>query len=222
MLTPSALARLQRNYGSVDWSRWQNWRWQQYDYPRYPPAGTTQVQLFSVPLGGQDPNVATGTPKTLEQTNLNSSSSFGDVGFLITQIRTHLRILPKGRQHATIIADADVLWTTMSNMMSKYMEMVRRGVFVLSIQSKEFFTISAPFQTCPPGFGIQIQQHANSYISGHTAYSIWAQQNPDAKDIFDVDPPQFIEPNQTFTAQLNYYDGTSPVFTNLVSGVIVQ
>jgi hypothetical protein len=219
MLTPAALGQLQRSYGSADWSQWQNYRWQQYDYVRYPAAGAAQLQFFTVGLGGADPNAST-VPKTLEQTNLTASGQFGQVGMLIAQIRLHARILPKGRQAAGIANDADVLWTTYTNMMSKYLELLRRGVLSISIQSKEYFTISEPLRTCPPGFGVEIQQHASSYIAAAgawTTFSAWVQQNPDADNIFNVDPPQYIEPAQTFTAQITYPDGTGPVFTNLVS-----
>jgi len=220
MLTPAALGQLQRGYGSADWSQWQNFRWQQYDYVRYPTAGATQLQFFTVGLGGADPNNAT-VPKTLEQTNLTASGQFGQVGTLITQIRMHARILPKGRQPAGISDDADVLWTTISNMMSKFVELLRRGVLQISIQSKEYFTISEPLRTCPPGFGINIQQNGSSFIAAGNAwitFTAWAQQNPDLDNVFYVDPPQFIEPAQTFVAQMIYPDGTGPVFTTLVSG----
>ena len=215
MLTPAALGQVQRQYGSADWSQWQNYRWQFYDYVRYPGAGATLLQFFSVPLGGADPNNST-VQKTAEQTNLTASGQFGQVGFLITQLRCHARILPLGRQVSDIATDDDVLWTTMTNMMSKFLELIRRGVLVISIQSKEYFTIDQPLRTCGPGFGVNIQQHASSYTSGFTAFSIWVTQSPRADDIFDVDPPQFIEPAQTFNVQVTYPDGTGPVFTNLV------
>jgi len=219
MLTPAALGQLQRSYGSADWSQWQNFRWQQYDYVRYPTAGATQLQFFTVGLGGADPNNAT-VPKTLEQTNLTASGQFGQVGMLIAQIRMHARILPKSRQTALIADDVNVLWTTITNMMSKYLELLRRGVLQISIQSKEYFTISEPLRVCPPGFGINIQQHASSFVAAaaeFVTFSTWVQQNPDLDDVFNVDPPQFIEPAQTFTAQLVYLDGTGPVFTTLVN-----
>jgi hypothetical protein len=216
MLTPAALGQLQRVYGSADWSKWQNFRWQFYDYVRYPGAGATQLQFFSVPLGGADPNAST-VPKTLEQTNLNASSQFGQVGYLITQIRSHARIVPKGRQASGISSVANVLWTTMTNMMPKYLELIRRGVFHFSIQSKEYFTVAQPLKIFAPGFGVNIQEHAAVYTVGFTKFSIWVQQSPSMDDIFDVDPPQFIEPAQTFTVSIDYPDGTGPVFTTLVS-----
>lgn len=217
MLTVNAIAALQGKYGSAIWTNWSNLRWPQWDYARYNPAGITSLSLFAVPMGGVDP--VSSVTKTLEQTSMVAGGTFGQVGQLITQIRTDAFILPLARQNATIRDDADVIWTLLSNMMSKYLELLRRGVLQIFINNKEFFTISAPFTRCPPGFGIRIQEHAASYISGFTKFSIWAQQSPRAEDIFDLNPPQFIEPSNTFQVQLNYFDGTGPVFTNLVGGV---
>ncbi len=215
MLSINAIAALQGKYGSAIWSQWSNLRWPQYDYARYAPAGITSLSLFAVPIGGVDP--VSALTKTTEQTNMQASGTFGQVGQLITQIRCHAFILPLNRQPTGINNDADVLWTTFSNMMSKYLELLRRGVLQMFINSKEFFTISQPFTRCPPGFGVRIQQHGASYISGFTKFSIWAQQSPNTEDVFDLNPPQFVEPNNTFQVQLNYFDGTGPVFTTLVS-----
>jgi hypothetical protein len=217
MLSINAIAALQGKYGSAIWYSWSNLRWPQYDYARYSAAGITSLSLFTVAQGGVDP--VSSLTKTAEQTSMISGGTFGQVGQLITQIRTHALILPLARQHATIRDDADVIWTTISNMMSKFAELLRRGVLQVFINNKEFFTISEPFTRCPPGFGVRIQQHAASYISGFTKFAIWAQQSPRAEDIFDLNPPQFIEPSNTFQVQLNYFDGTGPVFTNLVSDV---
>ena len=220
MLSINAIAALQGKYGSAIWTQWSNLRWPQYDYARYTPAGITSLSLFAVPQGGVDP--VSGLTKTAEQTSMLAGGTFGQVGQLITQIRCHAFILPLGRQVATIRDDADVLWTTFSNMMSKYLELLRRGVLQVFINSKEFFTISEPFQRCPPGFGVRIQQHGASYIAAaaaFTKFSTWVQQSPRAEDVFDVNPPQFIEPNVQFQVQLNYFDGTGPVFTGLVDSV---
>lgn len=215
MLSINAIAALQGKYGSAIWSQWSNLRWPQYDYARYTPAGITSLSLFAVPQGGVDP--VSSLTKTSEQTSMVSGGTFGQVGQLITQIRTHAFILPLARQPANIRDDADVIWTTIGNMMSKYFELLRRGVLQVFINNKEFFTIVQPFLRCPPGFGVRIQQYGASYISGFTKFGIWVSQSPRTDDIFDLNPPQFIEPNNTFQVQLNYYDGTSPVFTNLVS-----
>lgn len=222
MISSQLVAQVLAKFGSADYSRWQNYRWQLYDFARYPGAGgvSSQLTLFSVPQGGQDPNAAAGTsgsPKTLEQTNMTQSGQVGTQPFAITEIRTCARILPKGRQPTTIHDGTNMLWTTMTNMMSKYMELLRRGVFVLTLNGKEYLTQAAPFTSMPPGFGVQIQHHASVYTSGFTAFAIWAQQSPEHDDIFDVDPPLVIGIGEVFTVQIQYPDGTGPDFTTLVS-----
>lgn len=217
MIPVSALQTLQRRYGSADWTRWEAQRWQFYDYIRYPAAGTTQLRFFSVALGGTDP--VSGLAKTLEQTNLSKGASFGQVYFIIQQIRTHPFFIPKNRQHATIAADADVIYTTMTDTMSKFVELMRRGILNISILAKKYFDIERPFVTAPPGFGLTIYQHASSFLAGSTQGGIWAVPNPNGSSVYDANPPQVIEPEQSFEVTLDYPDGTSPVFTGLVDSV---
>lgn len=220
MLTPSLVSQVLAKYGAQDYSSWSNYRWQLYDFARYPGAGTTQIQLFSVPQGGQDPNAAAGTsgsPKTLEQTNMNQSGQVGTQPFAITQIRTCARILPKVRQPTGISDGTNLLWTLMTNMMSKYLELLRRGVLQIFLNQKEYITQAAPFLNLPPGFGVRIQHHAAVYTSGFTDFATWVQQSPRLEDVFAMDPPLVIGIGETFTVQLLYPDGTSPVFTTLVN-----
>lgn len=209
------LVDLQATYGSVDFSRWQDFRWQFWDYPRYLPAGVTSQAFFTVGQGGTDP--VSAVAKTQEETNLTAANQFGQVFYVVQQIRCHALILPKSRQPANINDDADLLWTTISNMMSKWLEILRRGVLNWSIQNKVFLQLDQPFLTCPPGFGVRIQCHGASYLSGFTDFSIWVQQSPRMSDVYDLNPPQVIEPNQVFTLTIDYPDGTSPVLTTLVN-----
>lgn len=222
MLTPRLVSEVLAKYGAQDYRRWQNYRWQIYDFVRYPGAGgaTSPLSLFSVPQGGADPNAAAGTsgsPKTLEQTNMNQSGQVGTQPFAICELRTYARILPKNRQPANISDDTDLLWTVISNMMSKFLELLRRGLLVMMLNNKEYFTQAAPFLNFPPGFGVRIQEHGAVYTSGFTDFSIWVQQSPRHEDIFDVDPPLVIGIGETFTVQISYPDGTGPSFTTLVS-----
>lgn len=217
MIPVTALQTLQRRYGSADWTRWESQRWQFYDYIRYPAAGTTQLRFFSIALGGTDP-VST-LAKTLEQTNLSKGASFGQVYFIIQQIRTHAFFLPKSRQNATIAADADVIYTTMSDAMSKFNELMRDGVLNISILAKKYFDIERPLVTAPPGFGLTIYQHASSFLAAFPRAGIWATQNPNASSVYDCNPPQVVEPEQSFEVTLDYPNSLSPVFTGLVDSV---
>lgn len=220
MLTPNLVSQVLQKYGAADYRRWQNYRWQLYDFVRYPAAGTTLLTFFSVPQGGLDPNAAAGTsgaPKTLEQTNMNQSGQVGTQPFAITELRTYARILPKGRQVSTLSDDADLLWTTISNMMSIFLQLLRRGVLIMMLNNKEYFTQQAPFMNFPPGFGVRIQQHGASFLAAFTNFSIWAQQSPRHEDVFDVDPPLVIGIGETFTVTITYPDAAGPVFTGLVN-----
>lgn len=214
MIPATALQILQRRFGSADWRRWQAQRWQQYDWIRYPAAGTTQLRFFSVVLGQQDPTSTLA--KTLEQTNLTKAASFGQVYYIITQIRTFPFFIPKGRQIAALENDTDLLYTTISNAMSKFVELMRRGVLNISILQKQYFDIERPFVNAPPGFGIDIQQHAASFLAAYTNSSLWARPNPDGAATYDVNPPQVVEPENNITVTIDY-PTTSPVFTGLVN-----
>jgi hypothetical protein len=216
MIPVKALQTLQRRYGSADWTRWEAQRWQFYDYVRYPLAGTTQLRFFSVALGGQDPNSLLA--KTLEQTNLSKGASFGQVYFIIKQIRTHAFFLPKNRQNATIAADADVIYTLMTDAMSKFVELMRDGVLNIEILAKKYFDIERPLVTAPPGFGLTIYQHGSSFLAASPQAGIWAVQNPNGSSVYDANPPQVVEPEQSFQVTLDYPNGLSPVFTDLVGG----
>lgn len=215
MIPVSTLQTLQRRYGSADWLRWEAYRWQEYDYVRYPAAGATQLRFFSVPLGGADPT--SGLLKTTEQTNLGQGGNFGQVYFIIQQIRVHFFFLPKNRQPTGINDDADLIYTTLSNAMSKYLEVTRRGVLNISILAKKYFDIERPLVTAPPGFGVTIQQHAGTFdAAGFANFSIFAQQNPNAGCVYDVNPPQVVEPANAIDVTIDW-PTTSPVFTGLVN-----
>src|SRR5262245_64151385 len=90
------LRTLQDRIGSADWKKWGINRWMYYDYIRYPSAGTNQLPFFVVPNGGTDAN--SGLQKNGEQTNVQKSRTFGQVFYVIQQIRTHIHVLPKNRQ----------------------------------------------------------------------------------------------------------------------------
>lgn len=211
------LQQLQSRYGSADWSKWQPYRWQFYDYIRYPPAGTTSLSFFVNATGATDP--VSGLAKTLEDTNMPSSRTFGQVFYFIQQIRCHISILPLGRQVAGISGDTDVLYTTITNAVSKWNELTRTGVLNITIGQKQYVTIEQPFMNCPPGFGLEVQQHSNHHVGGiWETYSLWPQQSQSDRDVYAVTPPQLVEPQQTLNVTIDFAT-TSPVFTGLVNAV---
>ncbi len=212
----SVLAQLQATIGSANWNSWTLNRWDFYDYVRYPAAGTTKLSFFNIAQGGVDPN--SSLPKTLEQTNVPKARSFGQVYFIVEQIRFHYSILPKTRQPSGISSDANLVSQTVSKAMPKMSELIRCGWLQSRIGTKDWWQINRPGEMCPPGFGVRILQHGSKYQSAATAFtqaSSWVQQNSDPDDVYSVSVSQLIEPEQTFEASLNWAS-TSPAFTGLV------
>lgn len=209
MKDQTVLNLLQSRIGSADWSRWQMQRWSYYDYIRYPLAGATQLTFFSNALGSTDAN--SGLSKTLEQTNVPKSRTFGQVYFVIAQIRTDIHVLPFKRQVSAITTDADVLFSTYKGLHKLLMDLNGQGVLNLKIGQKDYFDVNKPFQFCPPGFGPKIDNWAASVDN---CYKF--QQSTCPSDVFQITPPQMIEPEQTFELTIDFPNGTSP---NLSSSV---
>ena len=204
------LSLLQKRYGSADWSRWQVLRWSFYDYVRLNSAGVTQVSFFQNPLGSTDP-VST-LAKTLEDTNMNSAGTFGQVYFICVEIRTHIRFLTKDRQPTGISDDADLISTTLAGATDGLLTLMQHGVLLFNIGQKAYYDIERPFLAAPPGFGLTFYQNA----AATGTVSTLASQSPYKRDTYQLTPPQVVEPQQTFTMQVNF-DAATPVFTNTVS-----
>lgn len=213
------LQMLQSRIGSADWSQWQMQRWCFYDYIRYPTAGTTQLTFFANALGATDPVSNLG--KTAEQTNVSKSRSFGQVYFIIQQIRSHIHFLPKARQVSGISSDADLLFNALNPMWNAINNLSGQGVLTIKIGQKEYFDVEQPFRFCPPGFGIELYKHASSYVQADSdaQQSWWWQQSPDPKDVYSMTPPQMIEPEQTIEVTIDFPNGVSPALTSLVNSV---
>jgi len=209
------LGLLQRQIGSSKWDQWTALRWQYYDYVGYPAAGTTQLQFFIQPEGGTDP--VTSLVKTREDTNVSQQRSLGQVYYVIQNIRTHLCLAPKSRQASAIKNNATLLFgdNGMNTGISKLAEIMRRGVLNIKLGQKAYFDIPYPLVVAPAGFGLEIQQTGSMYSTASQA-ALWLQSNPDRSLVFDVSPPQMIEPSQTFDVTIDY-PTTSPVLTSLVN-----
>lgn len=205
------LAMLQRKVGSAQWNQWQIHRWAFWDYVRLPVAGTNQLTLFAVAQGGSDPTSA--LLKTLEQTNMPKAGSFGQVYFVIQQIRTHISYLPRSRQNAAIQAVATNIWNESSAIQQLIAQLATQGVLNIKIGQKDYFDIERPFKVCPPGFGVQVEQWANSNTA--TGLSKWYQQSTNLDDVWQCTPPQMVEPEQTIQVTIDFPNGNTPTFTDL-------
>jgi len=220
-MTQEILNALQSRFGSADFTRFQILRGQKYDFARYPAAGTTQLTLFSVPVGGTDPNSA--TVKTYEQTNLVKSASFGQEWFMITQVRCYAGFLAKARQPVAISGDTDAIFggycgntTAGGNAQVQLNNLLQRGVLNVSLAQKRYFNIIQPFQAAPAGFGIEIQRFgaAKPAANNLTFKSFWTEGSNDFNQVWNTSPIQMVEPELQLSVTVDFPDGTSPVFTN--------
>lgn len=210
---------LQQKIGSANWNNWQMTRWCYFDYVRYTAAGVTELNFFANPVGSVDP-VSTLT-KTHEQTNITKTRTFGQVYFVIQQIRTHVFLLPKGRQNATVIADADAITTTYRGVMTKIYDLLNAGVLQIKLGQKDYFDIPQPFRLCPPGFGVDIQSmaHGDGAQTAGTNNMVWIAQDNQLNEVYNVTPPQMVEPEQNVEARITFDDATSPnVATSMAGG----
>lgn len=213
MTSVDILKMLQAKVGSADWSKWQIHRWHFYDYVRYPNAGTNQLIFFANALGSTDPNSL--LQKSLEETNIPKTRSFGQVYFIIQEIRTHISILPKGRQHATIVALTTWIGNNALTLSRTLERLSHQGVLQVKIGQKDYFDIERPFQNAPPGFGPTIIQHASMAA---TAPNIWFKQSSFKRDVWAVSPPQMVEPEQTVEVTIDFPNANSPAIAQ-ISGV---
>lgn len=213
----SQLQQLQAQAGSADWSRWTQNRWSFYDYVQLNPLGDSKLQFFNIPLGQQDPNVPT-IVKTYEQTNMNEVRSFGRINFLLKQIRTHIRILPKVRQVGGIGALTAAVYKDYTAVANYLADFINQGVLLITLGQKEYFDIVQPFKTCPPGFGLRFDQHAAATGLVAAGDARWFQQSPAPEAVYTVDPEQLIEAGQTFQSVVSFDNANYAALTNLMTG----
>lgn len=200
------LGALVDKIGSAQWNQWQIQRWQYFDYVRFPntAAATTSLSFFTTPQGGSDP--VSATIKTQEQTNMVKPSTFGQVYFILQQIRTQVRPLVKARQNGTVAAttgyslDQMVITSRLRNVMST-------GVLNLSIGQKTYFDIVQPFRNAPTGFGLGDNTVVVPYdLTLSSTGNAYVEQSNNLLDVYNLSPPQLIEPEQTFQCTLDFYD----------------
>jgi len=219
----NVICALQKRFGSQQMNHWDIQKWSFYDYVRYPAGGTTELNFFAIAQGGIDP--VSSLSKTLEQTNCPKTRSFGNVVFVLEQIRTCLHILPKQRQPAGIVAN-NVMFTSdgYSALDNTLVSLAGNGVLYIKIGQKDYFDVAQPFIKCPPAMGVNIIQHAASKQAGAAAEvgirSIKFQQSTKRENIYKLTPKQVIEPEQTFEVKIQFNAGTSPALPFLLQTVV--
>jgi hypothetical protein len=206
------LSTLQGRFGTQDPSQLQIQKWEYYDYVRYPVAGTNQLQFFVNPIGT---NIG-GVTKTLEQTNMTRNAMF-DYPFIITEIKTHIFLLPKARQAAAVSANTSLItgggatasYGAPNGVYNALWNLSGQGVLNVQFGQKTYFDIEQPFRFCPTGFGVDIISTTGFGAAANVTNSaVWQQsENPD--DIYKVTPPVLVEKDQNLQIAINFPNGTS-------------
>lgn len=212
------LSTLQGRFGTQDPSQLQIQKWEYYDYVRYPVAGTNQLQFFTNPLGSS----IGGVTKTLEQTNMTRNAMF-DYPFIITEIKTHIFLLPKARQAAAVNANTSLItgggatacYGAPNGVYNALWNLSGTGVLNVQFGQKTYFDIEQPFRFCPTGFGIDIISTTGFGAAANVTNSaVWQQsENPD--DIYKVTPPVLVEKDQNLQIAINWPNGTSPAIPQI-------
>jgi hypothetical protein len=216
------LSTLQGRFGTQDPSQLQIQKWEYYDYVRYPVAGANQLTFFTNPIGSTDTN--SGLTKTLEQTNMTRNAMF-DYPFIITEIKTHIFLLPKARQAAAVSANTSLIcgggatasygvgngvWNALWNL---------SGTGVLNVQfgQKVYFDIEQPFRFCPTGFGVDVISTTGFGASANVTNTNLFQQSESPDDIYKVTPPVLVEKDQNLQIAINFPNGTSTAIPQISS-----
>ena len=223
-MSPEILDNLQRRFGSADFSRYQVVRGQKYDFVRLPATDATSVSFFSNPIGAADPGAGATLFKTLEQTNLVKSASFGQEYFALTQIRTYANFVPLNRQPGGVATlGTNCVWRAytakLNSAMDQLQGVLNRGVLQISFAQKLYYQISRPFIMCPPGFGVDVRSLASSR-TGNAAETQASGTNwrvagdYRGESVYNVDPIQLIEPEIQIEAKISFPDGVAATLTD--------
>lgn len=217
------LDQLQRRFGSADFGRYQVVRGQKYDFVRVNPAGSNQLSFFSNPIGATDPNAVSVGPKTLEQTNLVKSASFGQEYFAITQIRLWAGFLPKARQTDAALLGNNYIFQGLTsrdpaagaNAVEALNNFIHRGVLQVSFAQKLYYQIQQPLLTAPAGFGVDIQSLGSSKpTAAVNKKNYFARVDVRGTSVYNVDPIQIVEPEIQIEVKLDFPDANYPAFTD--------
>jgi len=208
LLDAPTLANVQRVFGTTDPRRVQVLRQPLFDYVFMPAAGTNKVQFLVNTSGQSDPSNS-GYRKTDEDTNMPASANLGNQAFLLREIRTHISPVPKARQPAGISDQASILYGGYTSMQNALMSLAQNGVLRMQLNGKDYVDVETPFKNCPPGFGVEVNQHA----AKHTTGALWVTQSNDDANVWKVFPQIFIDPNMTIDLWIEFPFANSPAWS---------
>lgn len=202
------LAYMQSRYGSANFSKWQQIRKQFYSYVLYPAAGSTVLNFFGFGLNGS-------TTQGRQFTNMPKAGSFGQVHFLMKQIRCKLLLLDDNLSLAEAATDV-------TNPIADYLYgFMQAGVLELTIGDKKYLELPRPFLYAPPADGQtdMVGQdltftltEATPNTQLNTVLGIpHATLSRRAESGYLVDPNILIEAEQSFEAKISFPSGAIPV-----------
>lgn len=217
------LAYMQERYGSANFSKWQQIRKQYYSYVLYPQAGSTVLNFFGFGLNGSG-------VQGRQFTNMPKAGSFGQVHFLLKQIRCKLLQLDSSLTVTTTATDA-------ANPAADFVHgFIQAGVLEFSVGDKSYLELPRPFLYAPPADG-QVDVVAQNLTMTLTEGTPNTQTDtvigvPNAtlsrraEAGYLVDPNILIEAEQSFAVKISYPSGAIPVIgttpytaTNFAVGV---
>ena len=200
------LATLQSRYGTQDFGNYNIRRQSFYDYGRYNNSGVTSQRFFTNPVGSTDP--VSSLSKTLEETNLQTANQL-NYNFILTQIRTHIYLLPKKRQPTSIATLTRALANDLGATNLLLAELALQGVLTVSFGQKLYFDIEQPFKVAPAGFGVEVTAIPAAAATTAIPLNYLYQTSNRTDDIYNTTPPVLIEKSQTIDVQIQFPNGTS-------------
>lgn len=204
------LKAIGNRFGTQDPNALQIQRKQYYDFVRLNVAGTNRLTFFANPIGSTDP-VST-LAKTLEQANFRRAGEL-DNPFVILEVKTAIEVLPAARQAAGVAAVTNLVASGgYTPVMRVLRNMANLGVLSVTFGQKQYFQIQQPFQTCPACYGPSIRSYGATDTGAGTfePASLWYSQSVDPRDAYVVSPPVFVEKNQTFEANIDFFLANTP------------
>jgi hypothetical protein len=141
-----------------------------------------------------------------------------DYPFIITEIKTHIFVLPKARQAAAVAADTSLItgggatdsYGVANGVWNALWNLSGTGVLNVQFGQKTYFDIEQPFKFCPTGFGVDIISTTGFGAGANVTNSNLFQQSENPDDIYKVTPPVLVEKDQNLQIAINWPNGTSP------------
>lgn len=209
-----AIQYLQGKYGSADYSNLQSLRYTFYSYVLYGTAGASTYTFFGDALGTNSTN--------RQITNMPKAGSFGQLHFLLKQIRCKYFITDP-EADSWDGTDAETLYSDFVN------GLFQAGYFDFQIQAKSYVQFPKPFLYAGGGDGrdqlhtagieaLTLSEGTPNVLDTYRSCSPHATLTTAKCNKYLVDPNILIEAEQNFSVNINYPSGAlAPIATGIIS-----